>query len=133
MTQGKQVVCAFCNRIETERFPTEIDVVTGLPIHNVCYGKWVKLSGIHKKVRIRIYKLAEDESFSPSYYHGLDVAEDVFLEIVEDAKTKFPLQKFEHIEPRKWNFVQYKHHYDRLAHEMLQVIEWFVEQFGSTK
>lgn len=97
MAEGEQIVCVYCNRIETEELPTEIDVVTRLPIHKGCFEKWMKLSGIQKRIRIRLYKLAEEADESPSYYHGLDVAENEFLGIVEEIKNEIYASLNDHL------------------------------------
>jgi hypothetical protein len=51
-------------------------------------------------------------------------------QIVDEAKTAFPLVHFEFQEPRQWNFIQYQHHYDSLAHQVLELIGWYQKWFG---
>jgi len=48
---------------------------------------------------------------------------------IEEAKKTMPLKNFEYTEPRKWNFIQYKHHYESLAHQVLEFLEWYRNWF----
>lgn len=68
---------------------------------------------------------------------GLVLSPGIFLDFfefnIDEAKKEFPMLHFEFQEPRKWNFVQYKHHYESLAHQVMELLEWFVKYFGEVK
>lgn len=47
-----------------------------------------------KRIQTRVEKLGEDQSWSPSYYHGLDDAKEEALEVVAEAKHELEADSY---------------------------------------
>jgi len=85
-------VCLHCDEVVlnlSELVEKSIDGET-YNFHKNCVDEWKNLSNFRKRLRIRIYKLGQDTSWSPSYYHGLSYAETECAELFEKMAQSFP-------------------------------------------
>ena len=55
-----------------------------------------------------------------------------FLETLDEARKEFPIKQFKYEEPSGLPLQQYKARYEKLAHEMLEALQWFEKWFGSS-
>jgi hypothetical protein len=74
----------------------------------------------------RAYTKEEIESLIRSRWNETFVN----MKDVNEARKTFPLQNFKYEEPREWNLQQYKAAYEKIAHQILNIIEWNLHWFG---
>ena len=55
---------------------------------------------------------------------------ELVSEILEDIKEEFPIEKFEYKEPTNLPLGDYKLLYEKVAHQMLEVLHWYNRYFG---
>jgi len=84
-----QKICLYCRMVIID----DEFLIEGFPIHANCKTEWEKLNETSKRLKKRIYKLYEDDSWSPSYYHGLDDSEMEALDVVEEMRQEFPSEE----------------------------------------
>jgi len=85
-----EIKCAYCGYLITEKNDLYLNKILELPFHTNCYGKWLDLSELKKRIKFRLYKLStNDNVMTPDYYWGLNVAEVECFKIINKARKKF--------------------------------------------
>lgn len=97
----KEEICLECDKVITKQTEKTTQVLKGVTwkFHVDCLKKWVTRSEFSKCLRMRLYKTAEMEDESPSFYYGLEIGEATALGILGEAKKEIeentlPTNKF---------------------------------------
>jgi len=67
-----------------------------------------------------------------AFSQGVGAGLGRFSNYLNEARKEFPIKQFKYEEPSGLPLQQYKARYEKLAHEMLEALQWFEKWLGSS-